>query len=249
MTLRTPATIFTALLALALAVPAAAAPLGTDLVRDAMLEAARASLPDTVVSVDVHGVQVRGNVEIPSKADVEVLIRAEGDEDWIGRVSAEAEIFVNGSTVRTVRVLGTITAHVEVAVLRNPVPRGATISPSDVALARRDASSLPKGLVMQPGSLIGRTTKRDLGLNQLVTEGDLLEHTDALRNRPVTLVVRSGALTVASPGVLRKDGRIGELVEVLATSTNSTVYGILISPDVVEVPTISNATSSSLSSR
>lgn len=236
-------------LGLAMTGPAVAAELDTELVRSAIVERARASLPDTVVSVSVRGVQVRGNVDIPAGATVEVLIHAEGDEDWIGRLSAEAEVFAGGKLIRTVRILATVVAEVQVAVLRNPVSRGQVIRSSDVGEALREADRLPSGVVMRREALVGRTAKRDLGLNRLVTEGELLERTDAQRNRPVTLVVRNGGLLITSPGILRKDARIGDLVEVLSTATRGIVYGILINPDVVEVPTTAAVTSHSLSSR
>ena len=238
-----------ALMALVLTVPAAAAELDPEIVREAILERARASLPDTVVSVSVRGVQVRGNVDVPAGTTPEVVIHTEGDEDWIGRLSADAEVLAGGRSLRTVRVLATIVAQVKVAVLRNPVSRGHRIARSDVGEALREADQLPAGVVMSPAALVGRTAKRDLGLNRLVTEGELLERTDALRNHPVTLVVRSGSLVVTSPGVLRKDARIGDLVEVLSTATRGIVYGVLVSPDVVEVPTTSHTTTSSFSAR
>jgi len=236
--------ILSAACALLLASPVSAVELDVELVREALLERARASLPDTVVSVSVRGVQIRGNVDVPSGVVPEILIHAEGDEDWVGRLSADAEVIAAGKNIRTVRVLATVVAQVEVAVLRTPVSRGQKIGRSDVGVALREADQLPAGVVMNPESLIGRVAKRDLGLNRLVSEGELLERTDALRNHPVTLVVRSGSLVVTSPGVLRKDARIGDLVEVLSTATRGVVYGVLINPDVVEVPTTARATSS-----
>jgi flagella basal body P-ring formation protein FlgA len=223
--------------ALLLASPASAVELDIEAVREAILERARASLPDTVVSVSVRGVQVRGNIDIPSGVVPEIMIHAEGDEDWVGRLSADAEVIAAGKSVRTVRVLATVVAQVEVAVLRTPISRGQRIARSDVGIGLREADQLPAGVVMNPEALIGRVAKRDLGLNRLVSEGELLERTDAMRNHPVTLVV-------TSPGVLRKDARIGDLVEVLSTATRGVVYGVLINPDVVEVPTTSRVTSS-----
>ena len=234
---------------LCIAGSARAGELPVEPVREAIAAEARANLPDTVRSVAVRGVHIRGNVEVTTNANVEVVIHADGDEDWIGRVSAEADIFAGGRLIRTVRVQATVVAQVEVAVLRNPVSRGQRITEHDVGVALREADKLPAGVVMQTRALVGRVAKRDLGLNRLVTEGDLLERADALRNHPVTLVVRSGSLVVTSPGVLRKDARLGDLVEVLSTATRGVVYGVLVNPDVVEIPTTSTAAASSFSAR
>ena len=236
-------------LLLAAATPAFAGSLDKELVRAAMIDQARRSLPDTVVEVDVQDVQVRGSVDVPSRGDVTVRIRAEGDEDWIGRVSAEAEILVDGRSIERVRILGDVVAFVEVAVIQTPIARGHRLVASDVGSTRRDANSLPAGLVVSPTSLVGRIAKRNLSLNQLVTESDLVERMDAERNHPVTLLVRTGSLTLTAPGVLRKDARIGDLVEVLSTATRSNVYGILLTPDLVEVPTVKHTTTQPVSAR
>lgn len=219
-----------ALLAL-LAGPASAADLDAEVVAEAIRQEARRNLPDTVVEVEVYDVNVRGDLVVPQGSALRV--RGGGDEDWIGRISVE--LTAGGSSVKAT---AEVAAYVEVAVLRRPVARGERIEARDLAVARRDASDLPTGLVLSPEALAGRIPKRDLALNQVVKQGDLEEQTDSLRNHPVTLLVRTGGLRITAAGVLRKDAQVGDLVEAVFVQTGNVVRGVLITPDIVEVPTV-----------
>jgi flagella basal body P-ring formation protein FlgA len=213
-----------------LAGPAAAADVDLALITEAIRVEARRNLPDTVVEVEVYDVSVRGDLEVPDGAGLRV--RGGGEEDWIGRVSVD--LICAG---RTVKATAEVAALVEVPVLRRPVARGEPLAAEDVGVARRDVSDLPSGLIMSVAAVVGRVPKKDLGLNRVVKEGDLEDRADAERNQPVTLLLRSGGLRVTAPGVLRKDARVGDLVEAVFTSTGRVVRGILIAPDIVEIPT------------
>ena len=224
------------LVSLGLAVPATAAPLDKALLLDAVQTAARRNLPDTVVSVEVHSVHLRSVVDVPAGAEVSLRVRAEGNEDWLGQTQLEGVLTINGERLDPVRISADIVAWVEVPIVREPVARGERVRTDHLAVVRREADSLPSGTLRQPESIVGREAKRDLGLNVLVRSSDLDSPVDGERNRPVTLVVGSGALRVMAAGILKQDGRIGDLVSVWSPSTKSVVHGILRSADVVEVP-------------
>lgn len=211
-------------------------------VRAALEQAARRALPDSVVEIELHGLSTRGKVELPEGA--ELRVRVAGDEDWLGRISAEIDVSVSGELLGTLTALAEVAAYIEVPVTRGGVSRGAVLSPSDIALAKRDAGTLPRGVLLDPAALVGRTLKRDLELNQLLRESDLEERLDARRNQPVMLVLSSGSLRVTAPGLLKRDARLGDLVEVVSIATKTTVYGLLIAPDTVELVGASSLASS-----
>lgn len=238
------------LILLLAATPAAAADLDVDLVRDAITVAAERALPETISEVEVHTVFVRGSVDVPAGVTPEVRVRAAGDMDWIGKVSVDVDVTVGGQLLESVRVTATVAAYVRVAVLSNPVGRGQAITEADISVASRDAAGLPGGVVSDPARLLGRTPRRDLSLGALVRERDLEERVDAERNQPVTLLISAGSLRITAPGLLRADARVGDLVEVFATDTKTIVYGVLVAPRLVEVPTAdATATTASRSAR
>lgn len=221
--------ILAVLVTLGAASAASAAELDAGSAAAAIQAEARRNLPDTVVEVEVLDVSLHGSLAVPDGASVRV--RASGDQDWIGRVSVE--LLAGGASVRAT---ADVAAWVEVPVLRRPVAHGVRIVALDLAVGRRDASALPGGLLMDASDLVGRVPRRDLGLGQVVREADLESAPDGQRDRPVTLVLGRGALRITAAGVLREDGDVGDWVEVAQGRSGVVVQGILVSPDVVEVP-------------
>jgi flagella basal body P-ring formation protein FlgA len=220
-----------------------AAPLDRTILIDAVQRAAVRNLPETVVSVEVHDIVLRGRVDVPEGATVSVRIRADGDEDWVGRLTANAMVNVNGEELHVIPLTADVAAYIEVPVMRLPVARGTQIRVEHVSAGKREAGSLPAGVLRDFSSLIGRTARRDLGLNQVVRQTDLDKAVDARRNRSVTLLLQRGSLKIAAPGVLRKDAMVGDLVQALSVSTRTLVYGTLVSPDLVVLPTTASASS------
>jgi len=220
---------------LAVTSTAGAAPLDRAIVVAAVEKAAIRNLPDTVVAVEVHDVYLRGNVDVPDGATVSVRIRADGDEDWIGRFGATALVSIAGRSPVAVALTADVAVYISVPALRVPISRGRALQAVDLSLVQREAGTLPGGIIRDLTLLIGRTPKRDLGLNQVIREGDLEKRVDARRNRSVTLLLNRGALSIAAPAVLRQDAVIGDLVQVLATGTRTLLYGILETPDLVTV--------------
>lgn len=223
--------LLTVALAALMAAPALAADLDLATAAEAIQLEARRNLPDTVVEVEVYDVVVRGTLQVAEGARVRV--RGAGDEDWIGKVSVQ--LSSGGSTARAT---AEVAAFVEIPVLRRPVARGERIDPADLAVARRNADDLPSDMVLSADALAGRVPKRDLGLNQVVKQGDLEDRTDSSRNHPITLLIRTGGLRITAPGLLRKDARVGDMVEAVFTTTGVVVRGVLITPDIVEIPTV-----------
>lgn len=230
------------LLLLLVAFPTLAFGAGDAAVRDALRIEARRALPATVVEVDVVGVSVRGRFEVPAGA--ELRVRADGDEDWLGRVSAEVTVYADGRELGVLTATAEVLAYVEVPVTNGLIGRGRSVAASDLSLVRRDVSSLPRGVITDPLRIAGRALKRDVGLNQLLRESDLEDSVDARRNQPVQLVVASNGLLITAPGLLKRDARIGEVVEVTNLATKATVYGVLTGPERVDLVTSFGATAS-----
>jgi flagella basal body P-ring formation protein FlgA len=238
------ATFTLALLVVLMASSAAiAAPLDRTILIEAVQRAAVRNLPETVVSVEVHDIVLRGRVDVPDGATVSVRIRADGDEDWVGRLAANAMVRVNGEELHVIPLTADVAAYIEVPVMRLPVARGTRIRSEHVSAGQREAGSLPSGVLRDFSSIIGRTARRDLGLNQVVRQTDLEKAVDARRNRTVTLLLQRGSLKIAAPGVLRKDAMVGDLVQALSVSTRTLVYGILVRPDLIVLPSTASASS------
>jgi flagella basal body P-ring formation protein FlgA len=225
-----------ALLLLALPIVADAAPLTEAVIRPTLESAARRALPDSVVEVEIVAVSLRGNVDAP--ADATFRLRTRGDEDWVGTVPADLDVWSSGAVVGTVPLVLEVVPWVEVPVLRQGVPRGERLHADRIGRARRPLDGLSAGVVLDPARVVGRVAKRDLGLNQPLKDADLEERVDAMRNQPVRIVVARNGLRLTSPGLLREDARIGEAVSVWNEGTKVEQKGVLTAPDTVQLPSL-----------
>jgi len=214
---------------------AVAGSIDSEQLRAVVETAALRNLPDTVVAVEVQRITLQGAVSIPGGVEPSIRVLAAGDDDWVGTTSLDLEINVPDQPTIHARVIADLVVFIEVPVLRHPVGRSQEVTINDLALVQRDADRLPSGVLRDPRALIGRVAKRDLGLNQVIRESDLMERVDAARRRIVTLMLKRGNLTITAPGVLKTNARIGDLVEVFSTTTRKGVFGVLVTPDLVEV--------------
>ena len=205
-------------------------------VLEAVETAARRSLPPQVVEIELHSFFLPQTMDVPADAQVDLRVRAGAEDDWIGRTQLELLVSVDGEPRDPLRAWIDVVALVDVPVLAVGLTRGEIIGAEDLSMTRKEADRLPSGVLADATTIVGRRLRRDLGLNSLLRATDLEIPVDAQRNRPVTLRVGQGSLTVSAAGVLRQDAHVGDLVPVWTPSTGKTVHGILTSPDLVVVP-------------
>lgn len=213
-----------------------AAPLSPSRAGVAVAEAARRNLPASVVEIEVLGVSVRAPLDVPEAAVLRV--RAAPDEPWLGQVAVDIDVFDGGTLLGTVPAVAQVLGWAEVPVLQTPIARGAAVEAPQVGLVRREVDGLQAGWILDARRLVGRVARRDLPLGQPVRDQDLEAPIDARRMQPVTIVVWRGGMRLSSPGVLRADARIGDLVAVWNEGTKVEQRGVLKSNDVVELPVL-----------
>lgn len=118
----------------------------------------------------------------------------------------------------------------EVPVLARNVQRGELLTAADFQLEERAAAppALPR-----PDEILGKETLRPLVAGTVVQARDVTTPRLVKRGEPVTLRIRSAGLLIATPGRALADGRRGDTVRVLATSTKRTLEGRVEGPSAV----------------
>ena len=118
----------------------------------------------------------------------------------------------------------------EVPVLARNVGRGEVLTAADFQLEERAAApaTLPR-----PDEILGKETLRPLVAGTVVQARDVAAPRLVKRGEPVTLRIRSAGLLISTPGRALADGRRGDTVRVLATSTKRTLEGQVEGPSSV----------------
>jgi flagellar basal body P-ring formation protein FlgA len=119
-------------------------------------------------------------------------------------------------------------------VLSQPVASGTVIGADDL---RGWAAGDPPPMrgALSAVNIVGRAAVRRLAAGAVVREGDVRAPQVIQRGEPVTIVLRSGALTISTQGQALNAAGIGEPVRVLCDSTKRTLSGRAEAPGRVAV--------------
>jgi flagella basal body P-ring formation protein FlgA len=216
-------------LALLFTTPVHAAELSSRAAADALGAAARAALPASVSNVGVERVSIYGHVDQPDGA----ILAVRWDGPPLGTIRADIDVVAAGAVLGSVRVTALIRGTVSAVRLVRGLARGDVITASDVSAVAQDASSLPAGAVLDASAAVGRRPRRDLALGALLISSDLEAPVDGPKGMPVAVILRSGALRVATTGALAADAAIGELVDV--RTGRGLLRGTLVAARTVEI--------------
>lgn len=124
-------------------------------------------------------------------------------------------------------------AMVEVSVLDRAVARGAVLDAGDFAVEARHPAQARGALAAHDAA--GKEATRNLPAGSVVRATDLVAPRLVRRGEPVSVVVRSGGLAIATPGKALGSGGAGDLVRVVVAATNRTLDGVVHGPGEVRV--------------
>jgi flagella basal body P-ring formation protein FlgA len=119
-------------------------------------------------------------------------------------------------------------------VLAQPVAAGAVIGADDL---REWAAGDPPPMrgALAAANIVGRAAARRLAAGMVVREGDVRAPQVIQRGEPVTIVLRSGALTISTQGQALNAAGLGEPVRVMCDPTKRTLSGRAEAPGRVVV--------------
>lgn len=110
---------------------------------------------------------------------------------------------------------------VETPVLDRMIERGEILSSDDFTTEPLPPSHTRGAITADVAD--GMEASRRLRAGAVVRAGDVMTPRLVRRGEPVTIHVRSGGLTISTSGRALADGAMGDLVRVVASSTNRTL--------------------------
>jgi flagella basal body P-ring formation protein FlgA len=121
----------------------------------------------------------------------------------------------------------------ELPVLARAIEKGEIVSAGDFTIAERPAGEGRGALA--PDQAAGKEAMRPLAAGMPVRPIDLIRPQLVRRGEPVTIAVRSGALSITAQGKALASGAQGDSVRVVAVATNRTLDGIVDAPGIVRI--------------
>lgn len=134
-----------------------------------------------------------------------------------------------------VRLTGTLIETAEVVTLARPIARGETIRESDIILERLPRAQVQTDAMTRAELVINQAARRALRTGQTLRAADLMKPQIISRDDAVTIVFRSGAITLTLRGKAMGNGAEGETITVLNPQSKRLVQATVTAPGVVMV--------------
>jgi len=141
----------------------------------------------------------------------------------------------NGAKPWRVYVPVKVKSYLRVAVSNRPLARGIPVSKDDIIFEQREVNRLTNGYIEDGRMLLGRAPRRSLPTGAVISPKDLNIRKVITKGKRVTIVAESHGLAVRMPGQALQDAGKGEQVRVKNLSSERTVFGTVIGPDLIKV--------------
>lgn len=152
-----------------------------------------------------------------------------------GRFTAIVSAPANDPTGMRQTIHGRAWAMVEVPVLTRPVRPGAEITDADIGWLRMREDQVRRHYVLDAGELVGMSPKRVVAINRVVRHSDLQAPVMVGKGDTVTMVFRSGGLTLTATGRALEAGGRSEVIRVMNDRSRMTVDARIVAPGHVDV--------------
>jgi flagella basal body P-ring formation protein FlgA len=145
-----------------------------------------------------------------------------------GRFYAVVEL--PGGAHAALRLSGRAAVTAEVAVLANPVARGAVIKDSDLQFERRPRAEIGRDAVTNRAQAVGFAARDALEPGRPLRMAQLMKPEAVQRNDQVTIIYEVPGISLTVRGKAVEGGAEGDTISVLNEQSKRTVQGVIVGP-------------------
>jgi flagella basal body P-ring formation protein FlgA len=145
-----------------------------------------------------------------------------------------------------VRLTGTLVETAEVVTLARTIARGEIIRESDLVVERLARAEVGPDAISKLEFVVNQAARRQLRTGQTLRPADLMKPQIVNRDEAVTIVFRSGGITLTMRGKAMNNGAEGDSIPVLNPQSKRVVQATITGPGVVTVGDISPVTTAAI---
>ncbi|MFT5048707.1 MAG: flagella basal body P-ring formation protein FlgA [Chlamydiales bacterium] len=169
--------------------------------------------------------------KMPAKLQVHLRDTTPHAGSW----SVPVDVIVDGASVRTVWTSWNVSVWEQREVLVRDIVRGAELGPQDLEQRRTKVQHQQNEAPMDRRALRGAVAKRDMRAGEVVRLNDIERALVIRRGDMVHLEVHNGAITARAAAIAQEDGRIGDRVRIVMSSSRQELTAIASSKGRVEI--------------
>lgn len=117
-----------------------------------------------------------------------------------------------------------IRAFRKVLTAKTTLEKGKEVSEDDISESLVDYSKVPKGAIIDPNQVIGKTLKSSISAGSVFVESKLIT---IKKGQTVIIKVDNPYFKIKMEGKALEDGYNGKLIRILNTTTNKVVKGVI----------------------
>lgn len=128
-----------------------------------------------------------------------------------------------------------VRAEEPVVIAARPLSRLQVVAADDITVVPRDLATLPGGYYRRAEDVLGHIAQRNVGAGEILDPHSVRAPPLVRRGQTVTLIVRSGGLSVHAAGIVLGDAGLDERVSVRNAATSRMLQGVVRSSETIEV--------------
>jgi len=184
--------------------------------------------------VTINAIRFDESIQLPTGV-LTYRIVPNRKEDFLGKTILNLHFYVDGKPVRKVWAHANISVMADVVTLVRPLGKHQHVEMADLALERRDLAGLPSDAIRRIEDAVGNRTVRMIYPDTVLRTSMISMPPVVNRGDVVKIVASSGAMTITATGLVKEQGRKGDLVRVVNTDSKRIVTARVAGPGTVEV--------------
>ena len=153
----------------------------------------------------------------------------------LGRARVQLDVTVDGQPSRTAWLTLDVGRLAEVVVASRAIAAGEVVTADAVELDRQDLSALPRDVVTDLTTVVGRTARAPIVAYTALRTAHVAASAAVKRGDTVQLVAERGLLRITALGEAKQDGAAGDRVSVVNRASGKIVTGRVLAANMVAV--------------
>ncbi|MBC2711731.1 MAG: flagellar basal body P-ring formation protein FlgA [Desulfosarcina sp.] len=196
--------------------------------------AIRSRMPWKNEDVTISGITFDETIHLPT-GKLSYRIVPNRNEDYLGRTILALHLFVDGEPVRKVWVNATISVMADVVTAIRPLGKHQHIELADLSVERRDLVELPSDTVSRIEDALGNRATRMIYPGSVLQSSMISSPPLVKRGDIVKIIANIGSMTITATGMVKQQGRKGEMVRVVNTDSRRIITARVTGPGAVAV--------------
>ena len=203
-------------------------------IRQAVAATIRSRMPWNDADVTISDIRFDETVQLPT-GRLTFRVLPKRNENYLGSTILALHLFVDGEPVRKLWVNATISVVANVVVAQRPLGKHQYIRLEDMAVERRDLATIGNEPITRLEDVLGNRTTRMI-YPHTVLQADMIALPPMVkRGDIVKIVADSGSMTITATGLVRQQGRKGDVVRVMNTDSKRIILARVTGPGAVKV--------------